>query len=92
MVCVYLVLSTGGVAGLPLDGVVPHLRRLLVLGHGVVGPGDSDRVRGQSYSLDPHWGDHRSAGVWYGSGVFIKEVKDVIIRWVYGVLRGKGSR
>lgn len=43
-VYVYLVLSTSGVAGLPLDGVVPDLRRLLVLGHGVVSPGDSDRV------------------------------------------------
>lgn len=42
--CGYLVLPAGGVAGLPLDGVVAHLRRLLVLGHGVVSPGDPDRV------------------------------------------------
>lgn len=83
----YLVLPTGGVAGLPLHRVIAHLRRLLVLGHGVVSPGDTDRVGGQSHSLHPHWGDHGSTGVWHGSGVFIKEMEKVILRWVYGVWR-----
>lgn len=85
--CINLVLSTGGVAGLPLDGVVPDFSCLLVLGYGVVSPGDADWVRGQSHSLDPHWGDHGSADVWHGGGVFIKEVKEVILRWVHGVWR-----
>lgn len=85
---IHLVLSTGRVAGLPLDRVVPHLRCLLVFGHGVVSPGDTDRVWGQSHGLDPHRGNHGSTGVWHGSGVFIKEMEEVILRWVYGVCDG----
>lgn len=83
--CVYLVLSTRGVARLPLDRVVPDLRCLLILGHGIVSPGDADRIRGQGHCLDPDRGDHGSADVWHGSGVFIKEMEEVILRWVYGV-------
>lgn len=75
----HLVLPAGRDAGLPLDGVVPDLRQLLVLGHGVVGPGDADRVRGQRYGLDSYWGDHGSAGVWHGSWEFIKEVEKVVL-------------
>lgn len=81
----YLVLPTGGVAGLPLHGVVPDLRCLLVFGHRIISPRDTDRVRGQGHSLDPYWRDHGSAGVWHGSGVFIKEMEEVILRWIYGV-------
>lgn len=88
----YLVFPTGGVAGLPLHRVVAHLRRLLVLGHGVVSPGDTDRVRGQSHGLHPHRGNHGSAGVWHGSGVFIKKMEKVILRWVYGVWEVAVSR
>lgn len=83
--CDYLVFSTGGVAGLPLNRVVAHLRCLLVFGHGVVSPGNSDRIRRQSHGLDPHWGNHGSTGVWHGSGVFIKKMEEVVLRWVYGV-------
>lgn len=83
--CCYLVLPTGWVARLPLDGVVAHLRRLLILAHGVVSPGNPDRVWRQSHRLDPHWGNHGSTGVWHGSGVFIKEMEEIILRRVYGV-------
>lgn len=79
---VHLVFAAGGVAGLPLDGVVAHLRRLLVLGDGVVGPADPHRVGGERHGLDTYGRNHGRGGVWDRGGEFIKQMEQIVIGWV----------
>ncbi len=71
--------------GLPLDGVVAHLRGLLVLGNGVVGPADAHRVGRECHGLHTYGRNHGRGRIWDGSREFIKQMEQIVIGRVRGV-------
>ncbi len=71
--------------GLPLDGVVAHLRGLLVLGNGVVGPADAHRVGRECHGLHTYGRNHGRGRIWDGGREFIKQMEQIVIGRVRGV-------
>lgn len=71
--------------GLPLDRIVADLRGFLVFGDGVISPTDPHRVWGERHRLHTYRRNHGSGGIWDGGREFIKQMEQIIVRWIWGV-------